>query len=139
MPRPVEALPWGSESISNTRSPTAARAVPRLMAVVVLPTPPFWLATANTRIGATGKTGSDLSDTGQSLHFNDTAARIAAADFETTLELPGFSGFLKLGYHILRLQKQTPGPALEVGPCVPEQSCHRRAGLRADDTTARVR
>src|SRR5215469_10656421 len=49
MPRPVEALPCGSRSISNTRSPIAARAVPRLIAVVVLPTPPFWLAIANTR------------------------------------------------------------------------------------------
>ena len=29
--------------------PQAASAVPRLMAVVVLPTPPFWLAIANTR------------------------------------------------------------------------------------------
>src|ERR1700692_2528358 len=33
----------------NTRSPTAASAVPRLIAVVVLPTPPFWLAMARTR------------------------------------------------------------------------------------------
>ncbi len=35
----------------STRSPIAASAVPRLIAVVVLPTPPFWLATASTRIG----------------------------------------------------------------------------------------
>ena len=33
----------------RTRSPIAASAVPRLMAVVVLPTPPFWLAIARTR------------------------------------------------------------------------------------------
>src|SRR5690349_3443721 len=49
MPRPVEALPWGSRSMISTSSPMAARAVPRLMAVVVLPTPPFWLARAMTR------------------------------------------------------------------------------------------
>ena len=49
MPSPVEALPCGSRSISSTRSPTAARAVARLIAVVVLPTPPFWLATAMMR------------------------------------------------------------------------------------------
>jgi 1-acyl-sn-glycerol-3-phosphate acyltransferase len=42
----VEALPWGSRSISSTFIPVAARAVARLIAVVVLPTPPFWLATA---------------------------------------------------------------------------------------------
>src|SRR5712671_7873885 len=52
MPSPVEALPCGSRSMMSTRSPMAASAVPRLMAVVVLPTPPFWLAIARTRAGA---------------------------------------------------------------------------------------
>src|SRR6187401_1953353 len=51
MPRPVEALPWGSRSTISTRSPIAASAVPRLIAVVVLPTPPFWLASARMRGG----------------------------------------------------------------------------------------
>src|ERR1700722_11928314 len=54
MPRPVEALPWGSRSMISTFSPTAASAVPRLMAVVVLPTPPFWWAIASTRGPAGG-------------------------------------------------------------------------------------
>ena len=49
MPRPVEALPCGSRSTISTRSPIAASAVPRLIAVVVLPTPPFWLASARMR------------------------------------------------------------------------------------------
>ena len=40
-PTPVEALPCGSRSIMSTCSPTAASAVPRLIAVVVFPTPPF--------------------------------------------------------------------------------------------------
>src|SRR3954471_15266181 len=48
MPRPVEAFPCGSKSISKTLSPTAASAVARLIAVVVFPTPPFWLAIAKT-------------------------------------------------------------------------------------------
>src|ERR1700716_3165105 len=52
MPSPVEALPCGSRSMMSTRSPMAASAVPRLIAVVVLPTPPFWLAIARTRAGA---------------------------------------------------------------------------------------
>src|SRR5450432_2453474 len=52
MPRPVEALPWGSRSTISTGSPAAASAVPRLIAVVVLPTPPFWLTTARTRAEA---------------------------------------------------------------------------------------
>src|SRR5215475_3184115 len=51
MPRPVEALPCGSRSMISTCSPIAASAVPRLIAVVVLPTPPFWLAIASTRGG----------------------------------------------------------------------------------------
>src|SRR5450759_3696392 len=54
MPKPVEALPCGSRSTISTCSPMAARAVPRLIAVVVLPTPPFWLAIASTR----GRAGS---------------------------------------------------------------------------------
>jgi hypothetical protein len=40
-PSPVEALPCGSMSMISTFSPIAASAVPRLMAVVVFPTPPF--------------------------------------------------------------------------------------------------
>src|SRR5712691_3524129 len=51
MPRPVEALPCGSRSMMSTRSPIAASAVPRLIAVVVLPTPPFWLAIDRMRGG----------------------------------------------------------------------------------------
>ena len=54
-PKPVDALPWGSKSINKTFSPTAAKAVARLIAVVVLPTPPFWLAIAKTF-------GAELSD-----------------------------------------------------------------------------
>src|ERR671934_1432833 len=46
MPRPVEALPCGSRSTTRTRLPRPASAAPRLTAVVVLPTPPFWLAIA---------------------------------------------------------------------------------------------
>ena len=41
IPRPVLALPWGSKSISNIFKPTAAKPVAKLIAVVVLPTPPF--------------------------------------------------------------------------------------------------
>src|SRR5690606_15339025 len=41
------ALPWGSRSISNPRFRRAASAAARLIAVVVLPTPPFWLAMQN--------------------------------------------------------------------------------------------
>src|SRR3990172_7172420 len=49
MPRPVDAFPWGSRSTISTRSPSSAIPAPRLTAVVLLPTPPFWFATAITR------------------------------------------------------------------------------------------
>src|SRR5476651_2314923 len=60
MPNPVDALPWASRSISSTCSPTAASAVARLIAVVVLPTPPFWLAIAK----SCGAIGTDSEDDG---------------------------------------------------------------------------
>src|ERR1039458_5301502 len=41
-PRPEEALAWGSQSTRRTLRPSRARHAARLMAVVVLPTPPFW-------------------------------------------------------------------------------------------------
>src|SRR5262249_19044220 len=65
MPRPVEALPWGSRSISRTCSPTAASAVARLIAVVVLPTPPFWLAMAKT----CGFVGPELENDGVTVGY----------------------------------------------------------------------
>jgi hypothetical protein len=43
-PEPMVALPCGSRSISNTRCPILDRPAARLTVVVVLPTPPFWLA-----------------------------------------------------------------------------------------------
>src|SRR5213594_733146 len=42
----IVLLAWGSRSISSVRRPRRARAAARLMAVVVFPTPPFWLAMA---------------------------------------------------------------------------------------------
>src|SRR5438128_2071125 len=42
---------WGSRSTSSVRLPRSASAAARLMAVVVFPTPPFWLQMA-TIIGA---------------------------------------------------------------------------------------
>src|SRR5436305_11330188 len=41
-------LPWGSMSTHNTRCPSSANASARLSVVVVLATPPFWLANAIT-------------------------------------------------------------------------------------------
>src|SRR6266852_1904637 len=48
-PRPLVEFDCGSQSTSSVLTSAAAMEAARLMAVVVLPTPPFWLATAMTR------------------------------------------------------------------------------------------
>src|SRR5580692_6504821 len=48
-PRPLVAFDCGSQSTSSVSTSAAAMDEARLIAVVVLPTPPFWLATAMTR------------------------------------------------------------------------------------------
>ena len=48
MPRLTVRLLWGSVSTSSTFFPCCASPTPKLTVVVVLPTPPFWLATATT-------------------------------------------------------------------------------------------
>src|ERR1700722_3040960 len=53
-PQPMVALPWGSRSMSNTRRLVAVSEAARFTAVVVLPTPPFWFATAMTRFMGKG-------------------------------------------------------------------------------------
>src|SRR5437867_10316287 len=45
-PRALVALPWGSMSTTRTRLPARTSSAARLTTVVVLPTPPFWLANA---------------------------------------------------------------------------------------------
>src|SRR5690606_39480855 len=47
-PLPLVALPCGSRSMSSTLRLVATSEAARLMQVVVLATPPFWLAMANT-------------------------------------------------------------------------------------------
>src|SRR5271165_20634 len=48
-PRPLDAFDCGSQSTSSVGAWREARDAARLIAVVVLPTPPFWLVTAMTR------------------------------------------------------------------------------------------
>ena len=49
-PRQVVRSPWGSASMSRTFFPRRAKPMPRFTVVVVLPVPPFWLASAITRL-----------------------------------------------------------------------------------------
>src|SRR5262245_51069506 len=44
-PRPVVALPWGSRSTKSVGRSASPSPAARLIAVVVLPTPPFWFTT----------------------------------------------------------------------------------------------
>src|SRR5713101_4513889 len=79
MPRPVLALPWGSASTISTRLPQAASAVARLTAVVVLPTPPFWLASAMMRAGCGGRLGLAAALTHDLRQTQDGPRRVGSA------------------------------------------------------------
>ena len=87
MPSPVEALPCGSRSTISTRFPSSASAAARLIAVVVLPTPPFWLTTARIR-GRFGAMGSGTLDRPQ---FQKPAAFVRAARRVLQLETPSLA------------------------------------------------
>src|SRR3712207_2542389 len=86
-------------STISTFSPMAASAVPRLIAVVVLPTPPFWLATARIR-------GGGASGTGKAPELEDSTFRIAATRDEVMLESPVFPRLGQFGRDVTALQKQ---------------------------------
>ena len=92
MPTPVEALPCGSRSMIRTFSPTAASAVPRLIAVVVLPTPPFWLAIARIRRLCAPEylpvTGIALRSRSRSPDGDDAGRRIGQARRHLDIERP---------------------------------------------------
>ena len=66
------ALPWGSRSTTRTRRPDSASAAPRFTAVVVLPTPPFWLAMAMIRGSSSGRA---LDPVGSGVRPDPPAAR----------------------------------------------------------------
>src|ERR1700751_4634288 len=128
MPSPVEALPWGSRSPTRTFSPIAASAVPRLIAVVVLPTPPFWLASASTRGGSSVPVGqgnisvsaiSILSGVSRQRPFSavrsapfgpsnqhDASSRTRLAGHQFGLDIPISRGLGQFSPYILPFGKQ---------------------------------
>src|SRR5437868_6219720 len=113
-PRPVEALPCGSTSRISTFSPTAARAVPRLMAVVVLPTPPFWLATARTRTGD--------SNTREPFDLDDAPRRVAQAGDQLHLEPPLRARRGHLGLRVPALEKQGRSALAHIGVSIVQEA-----------------
>src|SRR3989344_3695474 len=104
-PSPGDALPCGSMSTIRPFSPIAARAVPRLIAVVVFPTPPFWLETARTRV-------LPASDTAKAPDGYNAAARIAARDGEVAVKLPDAARLRHLKLGLFPLQEQAARAAL---------------------------
>src|SRR5262249_41553046 len=129
MPRPVEALPCGSRSTTSTFSPIAAKAVPRLIAVVVLPTPPFWLASANTR-GAVPPMSSKGSGSVMSharplsrcvsrsagpsgANDQNSTLRTGEAGYCVGLDDPIFGCFGQFSLYILTLREQADGAVFQ--------------------------
>src|SRR5271170_6549567 len=117
MPRPVEALPCGSRSTISTSSPMAASAVARLIAVVVLPTPPFWFAIAMTRgrgaaAGANscpvdGSAGADIgSGRAQGGDAHDDAIGVGDAGQAAQIHCPGFLGQRQFASPVAALVEQ---------------------------------
>src|SRR3954463_9162429 len=103
MPRPVEAFPCGSRSSRRTLW-SAARTVARLMAVVVLPTPPFWLARAMTRGRARSGMGAGRTDLTET---EDGGSRVGSAREPLDPHDPGASGIRQflLGGAALRKER----------------------------------
>src|ERR1017187_7656261 len=69
-PSPPVALDCGSQSISSVGRPSSASAAAKLIAVVVLPTPPFWLTTAMTLDVATAAAAAAATSVGPEAIFD---------------------------------------------------------------------
>ncbi len=119
----------------STRSPTAASAVPRLIAVVVLPTPPFWLARARTRMrrgpnavhGALAPSPRRRSAVTSTIwESGEVRLRVQAAG-----EVEARPRFCHLGIRLAPLQEQPPGLWPEERACELEETRQRRKRPRA--------
>src|SRR5919109_3791330 len=112
MPSPVLALPCGSRSIIRTLLPQAASAVPRLMAVVVWPTPPFWFAIATTRPSC-GALRLTTRRTANSLKLQEDAPRSRPAWHDCALHMPALPGLGQFIQGGLALEEQAEALAGE--------------------------
>src|SRR3954449_7729302 len=63
-PSPTDSEPCGSKSTRSTLRPYSASDAPRLIVVVVLPTPPFWLHIDTTRAWPWRVAGGGPGETG---------------------------------------------------------------------------
>src|SRR6516162_3559006 len=99
----VDAFPCGSRSTTSTWVPWRARHAARLTAVVVLPTPPFWLAMVITR---------QDGGCGHSRSVSPSAARAAWAGL-TAVVLAGLTAVVLAGL----AGAAGAGPGLPACPC----------------------
>src|SRR3954466_12321614 len=105
-------------SMMRTRLPTAARAVARLTVVVVLPTPPFWLATEMTRardILASGATVKmrEASGTGHLAQAQDGGTGICDTLYPIDVNIPSPGGDGQFVFRHLALREETKTVGLE--------------------------
>src|SRR5438132_1515641 len=145
-PRPVDALPCGSRSMTSTSAPCSASAAARLTVDVVLPTPPFWFATVRMRrrAGRGRSCGPDGFITrtapAAALHHDDASrrqlGRLADVDHLGTdgaelLQGRAGCGQLCLGPVALERQQATTRTQQRERPAgQPAQRCH---SPRSDD------
>src|ERR1700758_888197 len=120
MPSPTESAPCGSKSTSRTRRPCSARAAPRLIVVVVLPTPPFWLQTATVRAGPCSISGSGLGKAEYGLPVGPSSPAWGSVirDAATSTNLLGYGRYVAHGTWVR---------TLGLGPGAGKQA--RRLGL----------
>src|SRR5450755_2469255 len=100
----VEVFPCGSRSMTRTRDPCWARLAARLTALVVLPTPPFWLAIVMIRQLAGRGHGWSLPPP------RTPAAASAARPIGVSCGLGGTSG--------ITTEPTSPLPWAAVPPCI---------------------
>src|SRR5690554_1753702 len=131
-PKPVEALPCGSRSTTRTDlAAWAASAVARLTAVVVLPTPPFWLATAMIR-GVGDGDGSGSAKV-VSLDSDDGGGRVGEARTRGQPAGPARAERRDFLFRPLPLRKEADGPGVAEGCRQVEKRPERREGARGHD------
>src|SRR4051812_707698 len=99
MPRPTDREPCGSKSTRSTRRPYSASAAPRLIVVVVLPTPPFWLHMATTRAGPweDKAVGSGITGIGRPVGPSAPPGASKGSVSDNAFSLPGNKSTDRLG------------------------------------------
>src|ERR1700722_11938435 len=126
MPNPTDSAPCGSKSTRSTRRPCSARAAPRLIVVVVLPTPPFWLQTATVRAGpcSSSASGSGKGEYGLPVGPSSPAWGSVIRDAATSTNLLGYGRDGAHGSWVWTLGPG-PGPGKQARRLHPISTCRK--------------